>query len=194
MQSDGKDDGLAPGNAASAGAVSTAASATSDTSTTHDPPVLPTARTSAAMAHAASVVSGSKARGASAAQRRVGCAVVDQATGALLGASCNVWDNPILPGKGVCAELVVLSSMVVRGALREDGDTTPLTLAVTTSPCMHCAATILLFEEVVEGEGRQMKRERERERDTHSYHLCVPLPFPLNVSSESLNSTHLHAP
>ena len=158
MQAEGKDDGLAPGNAASDEAVSTAsATCTSDTSSAHDPPVLPTARASAAMAHAASMVSGSKARGASAAQRRVGCAVVDQATGALLGASCNVWDNPILPGKGVCAELVVLSGMAVRGALREDGDTTPLTLAVTTSPCMHCAATILLFEEVVEGEGRRWR-------------------------------------
>ena len=168
MQAEGKDDGLAPGNAASDEAITAAsATSTSDTSSAHDPPVLPTARASAAMAHAASMVSGSKARGASAAQRRVGCAVVDQATGALLGASCNVWDNPILPGKGVCAELVVLSGMAVRGALREDGDTTPLTLAVTTSPCMHCAATILLFEEVVEGEGRRWResgRGGERER------------------------------
>ena len=92
------------------------------------------------------------------AKRQVGCAVIDQASGALIALACNGWDNPILPGKGVCAELNALAGLAVRGGLYplpkdedvDDGSCRRLTLAVTNSPCEHCAATILLFKEVVD--------------------------------------------
>ena len=105
---------------------------------------------SAAMELAAAAAAESGARGRAAVQRKVGCALVEQGSGRVVGVACNQWDSPLLPNKGVCAELRVLTKLVSSGGLQPVAAGAPLTLAVTSSPCTHCAATILLFPEVVE--------------------------------------------
>ena len=81
------------------------------------------------------------------ASHRVGCCLYDDETGAVLATAANTWALPLAPNRGACAELLVLCGTLRRGLLRRE-PTARWTLAVTHSPCTHCASTVPLFAEV----------------------------------------------
>ena len=81
------------------------------------------------------------------ASHRVGCCLYDDETGAVLATAANTWALPLAPNRGACAELLVLCGALRRGLLRRE-PTARWTLAVTHSPCTHCASTVPLFAEV----------------------------------------------
>ena len=82
-----------------------------------------------------------------AAGRRVGCCIIDSVDGAgeVLIVSSNAWDLPLAPNTGICAERRALAALMLHGKLDESAR---WTLVVSHSPCVHCAATILLFPEI----------------------------------------------
>ena len=61
--------------------------------------------------------------------------------------AANTWALPLAPNRAACAELLVLCGTLRRGLLRRE-PTARWTLAVTHSPCTHCASTVPLFAEV----------------------------------------------
>ena len=79
--------------------------------------------------------------------RRVGCCIIDsvQGEGRVVVVSSNAWDLPLAPNTGICAERRALAALMLHGKL---DDSSEWTLAVSHSPCVHCAATILLFPEI----------------------------------------------
>ena len=96
-----------------------------------------------ALAHSAAAEN----TGGSSAGRRVGCCIFDStdSAGNVLVVSSNAWDLPLAPNTGICAERRALAALMLHGKLDASA---AWTMAVSHSPCVHCAATILLFPEV----------------------------------------------
>ena len=102
-----------------------------------------------AIAHAAAGSAGGKSEG-----RRVGCCILDSTSGSgqVLAAASNAWDLPLSPNTGICAERRALATLMLHGTLgtlcKSSASSERWTMVVTHSPCVHCAATILLFPEI----------------------------------------------
>jgi hypothetical protein len=84
------------------------------------------------LGRAVAAAAASPSHGRGAARRRVGCCVVDDEIGEVLATTCNAWDTPLFPNKGVCAELQALAGLVIGGRLpSQPADGLGWTVAVT---------------------------------------------------------------